>query len=613
MVETALAKEIKREDAFAELLNVATYSSSSSNSSITLKVRCQELEVALSKFRTLFDEKLPDAGSMKVVSLLTLGESVLQVKTRYEANTKRGLQVKMRFHSVCQSLNNHSNILKMLPHGEKYTSLICGSLETIVKASVNHEEVGEHFATARNDIDTAVAEAQRELKSSPDPFLLDLGIQMCCKILEFVTFFFSWYTKKGSRRLLASFNENLSKDYKPYLEDTQKILDFMRWGYQLCVGKAQMAKVEQYHAEVKSFQQQQSWSRNEEQWTFLNQVHETHNLLMHEKMHQILANIPQLMNMPNQQSGKGIRQILSREAEKFVADRNEYQGANNTMSLKLNVIDSPERVGASSISSVLRTKRAVDEASRVLDPFFDYGHMRSEALNLDCFIEADVVQTLQTWNSQTKSSILGIFGPATISQDCSTMLMTIKYVEAARAAGVPCVSYFCERSAKPPPAGRAPQTIGAVALLYALIKQLVLHLPLGMLEPAAITKDRFDELDGTLKAWPSALTIFRDLLKLAEPFLLLIVIYGIEMLDYEATQGRLVALIEELRAAMVVEEGAHSQKRLLKVLFATSGFSEVLKTSLKTDEICDMNRGSAAHSPGQSRKGRQSMGGVVFD
>jgi hypothetical protein len=93
----------------------------------------------------------------------------------------------------------------------------------------------------------------------------------------------------------------------------------------------------------------------------------------------------------------------------------------------------------------------------VLDPFYEYIHIHAALPKMDCFIEVVVVQRLQACNLQMKSSVLGIFGRATLSQESLARSMTLHYVQAARTAGIPWMSYFKEKSSKTPPAGRSNQ------------------------------------------------------------------------------------------------------------------------------------------------------------
>jgi hypothetical protein len=477
--------------------------------------------------------------------------------------------------------------------------------------------VGEQFAIAWKEIDRTVAATKRELTEFPEPFLLELGVELCCKILEFVTFFFSWYTQKGHKRFLASFNEGLSKSYQLILDEVRQISNFMQRGYQLCAtraGRYEGPSLEIFFKEVEKFQQKDRWSRNEEQWAIQHRVREEQNRIMRQETQAFLASMSQqLAEMCNQPCGKGIKQILSREADRFVATRNENRAIDAAASAPADLAQSSiKELEKSSVATCLTTKSQVEEASRILDPFFSYGHMHATSSQTSCFVETDVVQRMQTWNSETTSSILGIFGPATISQGCPARLLTSNYVQAANAAGIPCISFFCERTSDTPAANRAPQTIGTVAMLYALMKQLILYLPPEWATAIPITKDDFKGLDGKLKTWPLALSIFRKLLDLAEPPLLLVVIYGLQSLNHAATKPRLEAFLQVLRDAMSCDSAISGRSRTLKALLVTSGISEFLTAVLKVAEICDMNRGSAARSPGQARKGRQSMGGMTF-
>ncbi|KAH3997843.1 hypothetical protein HBI81_114510 [Parastagonospora nodorum] len=502
-------------------------------------------------------------------------------------------------------------MLKILPQGDMYTSLLSGSVETIVQASVNHEQVGEHFAVAWKEIDRIVAATRRELTEFPAPFLLELGIELCCKILEFVTFFFSWYTQKGHKRFLASFNEGLSKDYQPILDEVRQISSFMQRGFQLCMAKnerRQGINFARYFHEVEQFQQKDRWSRDEEQWKMQHRAQEAYNKILSEETRNHLANMSQqLENMLIERCGKGIKQILSREAYHFVAEGYDNGPTHATTSLLVSIeeehqVESQPPQDSTSVS----TKAELNKASRVLDPFFDYKHIDASTPNIECFIELEVVQRLQYWNSDISSSILGICGPASISQDGPARLMASNYVRAAHAAGIPCISFFCEKSAQVPPENRARETIGTVAMMYALIKQLILYLPPEWSEAAVMVKDDFEALDGTLATWTEALSVFRKLLDLSKPPVLLIVIYGLQELDHNATKARLGLFLDLLRDVM------SDRSRIVKALLVTAGISEVVYTGLGVDEICDMNRGSAAHSPGRARKGRASMGGVKF-
>jgi len=443
------------------------------------------------------------------------------------------------------------------------------------------------------------------LTEFPEPFLLELGVELCCKILEFVTSFFSWYTQKGHKRFLASFNEGLSKDYQPILDEVRQISSFMQRGFQLCMVKNERRnsiKFERYFKEVERFQQKNKWSRDEEQWKMQHRAQEAYNKLLSEETRNYLATMSQqLAKMLVEPCGK------SREADRFVAQGYDNGPTDGTTSSLVSIEEEhPRERQCPREPNRLSTKAELDKASRVLDPFFDYNHIDAATPNIDSFIEVEVVQRLQSWNTDISSSILGICGPDSISQDGPARLVTLNFVRAAHAAGIPCISFFCEKSAEDPPENRARETIGTVAMLYALIQQLIMYLPLEWSEAAAVDKDDFEALGGTLATWVEALSVFRKLLGLSKPPVLLIVIYGLQDLDHNATKARLGLFLDLLRDVM------SGRSRIVKALLVTAGISEVVYTGLEVDEMCDVNRGSVAHSPGRARKGRASMGGVKF-
>ncbi|KAH7378243.1 hypothetical protein BKA66DRAFT_466879 [Pyrenochaeta sp. MPI-SDFR-AT-0127] len=611
IIEGALQNEVDLEDEIAGLLRLAT---ASQHNSASLTARYQELEAALGKFQNAFQDKHLEVGELPALSWSSLTHRISQLKTQYDGKAKKNFQgqAKRKFHSVCETINNHSNVLKMLPHGDKYTSLICGSLETIIKASVNHEQVGEDFTVAWKEIDKVVAATKRELLEYPQPFLLELSVELCCKILEFVTFFFSWYTQKGHKRFLASLNENLAKEYQPHLDEIRTISSFIQRGVQFSMardGREQAQERERYFREVQEFHQRENWRRNEEQWELLHRACDEHYHRLHDKMEQYLANMSQRLGiMFDQPPGKGIKQILNHEANRFVAAANKDRQIGATRALAVEINEDLEDMQGSAVTIDAPSRADVDSASKILDPFFNYDQVHPVASGLDCFIEAEAIQRLQTWNSHTTSSILGIFGPVAFSSDNAARLLASNYVHAAKAAGIPCISYFCALSLEMPPRNRTRETIGTVALLYALVKQLIRYLPLT----SSMTGDRFESLDGTFRTWPLALSLFHDLLVSVDVPILLIVVYGLEVLDHTATRARLTAILKELRGAMSDGAAIGHQRTVFKVLFATSGLSHILDEGLEVAEIYDMNGGRAAHSPGQAKKGRQSMNGVLF-
>lgn len=256
------------------------------------------------------------------------------------------------------------------------------------------------------------------------------------------------------------------------------------------------------------------------------------------------------------------------------------------------------------------SKAIIEEASTILDSYFSYDHILVTNPETITFAEIDVVQRLQTWTMQAQSSIMGLFGPASISALSSSQLIASNYIRAPRASGIACLSYFCELADTEPPKGRLRETIGAVSLTYALIKQTVQHLPDSWPSKHQAAPDELlSKLDGTLRTKAIALRLLEELIEIAKPPLLLIVVHGFEMLEHEVTIGYLQALLEVFRT---IVRRVEDPQQVVKVLFTTCGVSHVLSSGFSTDEIMDNSHGDAARSPGHARKGRQELSGVSF-
>lgn len=446
---------------------------------------------------------------------------------------------------------------------------------------------------------------------------MDLSVQLCCHIINFLAFPLKWYTQKRRSRLLASFNENLSEQYQGQIKEIRRISDNIRRGVHYC-SEAEIKGVARKVPELVSYfndvvlsLQRDLQKREEERWGLFQQAIEEQNRRMREEPQDLFAKMSQLLTKkPENELGEPMKQMLDREAYNFAAGIREVPMKDKDHSRP--IIPSGDRTTQSiqlNQASVFHSKIEIQEASMILRPFFDFDRISPPSVDENIYIEGEAVQRLQTWTAQTSSSFLGIFGPVSHSDKNTAELLVLNYIRAAKGAGIPCVSYFCTITHESPPPGRTRETVGLVALLYGLLTQLILHLPLQLPETPIIEREKVEALDGTLRTWHIALPFFRNLLTLIEPPYLLIAIHGLELLEHEATAPYLESFLDALRQSnrMDTRDGPR-----LKVLIATSGMSQTLGERLREEEICDISRGSAARKPGQARKGRQNMGEVDF-
>jgi hypothetical protein len=475
---------------------------------------------------------------------------------------------------------------------------------------VNHEQIGEDFAAALEEIDEIVADVREELALYQADHIKDQSIRLCCRILSFISFPLTWYSQKKRKRLFASFNENLSAEYKTHIQEIRRISDHIRRGVQLCTAREvrSILGLVKYHHNSQELYQRENWRMHNKDWQMFHSAIEEHNRTMQRNGQQFLTNMSQqLGGMFGNNIGQPMKNILDREAEVFVNGKRELPSNRATSTSSGENTPEPETRSSSPSST---TREDVEKASEILNPFFEFDQIAVTGSDINNFVETEAIQRLQVWTEQNVPGILGIFGPPSLSYDSSARLLASNYVKAAKDIGIPCISYFCSTQTDDPPEGRLRETIGLVSLLYGLIKQLMLFLPIHMdAQASSLMVQQFELLDGTLHTWRETLSLFNTLLGTIEPPYLIIVIHGIELLEHAATNEYIIELVEVFRRITMRHE---SDGKIFKILFTTSGLSQVLATELEDEEVSDLNRGGAAHSPGQAKKGRTSMGNISY-
>lgn len=146
-----------------------------------------------------------------------------------------------------------------------------------------------------------------------------------------------------------------------------------------------------------------------------------------------------------------------------------------------------------------------------------------------------------------------------------------KIIKLTEAAGLPVLSYFC-RTVWQDQNDETVEHVAAVALLYALIRQLV-ELQLPRFDTMVdLSEERFGLLDGSLDTWNMGLALLKDLITLL-PRTTFCIIDGLHWLDDQGTETALEQLVECLR------------DEKLRVLFTTTGRAGCLMGCLDPDEI----------------------------
>lgn len=147
-----------------------------------------------------------------------------------------------------------------------------------------------------------------------------------------------------------------------------------------------------------------------------------------------------------------------------------------------------------------------------------------------------------------------------------------------------------------------------ISTIYRLIKRLAEHLDVVEGEYLDFDYMRIQELDGTLKTWDEALSIFSSLLDYAPPSLY-VIIDGIERLEnMDGNEKYVSSLLRLLLDRVTREVLCNGIGKQLKVLLTTTGsISSLNQLDDKELRTVTLNRQSTKGRPGDSRLGRSQI------
>lgn len=188
----------------------------------------------------------------------------------------------------------------------------------------------------------------------------------------------------------------------------------------------------------------------------------------------------------------------------------------------------------------------------------------------DLSVHIGIFDRIQQWNAAKTSQCLWIQGPFQASTPSHFTLLNTYVLATAERASIPTISYFCEPGAD------------MVKMVYSLILQLVALIPDDFRSDLDFTSARFDALAGTTDSLSDAIHLFKDLLSVG-PYLLFILIDGLQVLDTASNAGPLTNLVQAVRD---FGKEARDSSRTLKTLFTTDGFVEAL-TALRGNQRLD--------------------------
>ena len=244
-------------------------------------------------------------------------------------------------------------------------------------------------------------------------------------------------------------------------------------------------------------------------------------------------------------------------------------GANSPLARSREISPMPDP--PNEVDEFYRKKQIELTAHRLLQRNTQQEHVQTMVAQAeDLSIHIGIFDRIQQWNAAKTSQCLWVQGPFQVPTPSHYTLLNTYVLATAERASIPAISFFCE-----------PGT-DMVKMIYSLILQIVALIPDDFSSDLDFTSARFDALAGTADSLSDAIQLFKDLLSVG-PYLLFILIDGLQVLDTASNAGPLTKLIQAVRD---FGEEATNSSRTLKILFTTDGFVEAL-TLLRGNQRLD--------------------------
>ncbi|EXU98462.1 hypothetical protein X797_008409 [Metarhizium robertsii] len=465
------------------------------------------------------------------------------------------------FHKFCGTLDSHSSLLKLLPEGNEYVSIFTGTLNAVIKASVNHERIAEGVSEALSSISENITECKAELEIFHTMDMLERVAELYAHVFLLLSSIMDYLAKKSVMRLIDSFNESLCKKFQNEIKQINAKSAVMRniaaRGSRAEL-RATRLMVEDLGRDVRIGLEGEARNRAEMK-NFASLVDRELQRAERERQ-EVRQLVVRLTSM------------LQQDAMDWMTGQGALRGTSPSRGLTLpgmSLLTTPSILSAMP-STNKWTAEQVAVNSAHLEDFFHRDRVRLPYdLSAAVMIPPETLKQLTDWTASRSPRLLWIEGPHIEADDMENMVTKIaaKFVDLASQCRVPIVSYFCElRRGEPLRPGQSRETQGAIAVASALLRQMIeLLLPRFEAE-MDLSEARFRPFDGTVGSWDESMAVIRELTELM-PDEVFCVIDGLHWLDDTSAEKYLKELIHLLRgsrAACLREELSVSETLVLE-------------------------------------------------
>ncbi|KAI9886312.1 MAG: hypothetical protein M1823_001869 [Watsoniomyces obsoletus] len=544
--------------------------------------------------------------SLEASTLKDLTDAVDEARSKWQENKRLadGKAQKL-FHKTCETLDSHRGMFKMFPSEDKYVTVLSGSLQMLVKASVNHVDYGERLSDKLEEIS-----ARMELATSPImhrvtgsyDMLKGYVASLYAAFFGFLRQAMTWYTSGTWKRIRTSFNENIIKQLDRGVEliriRSDRIINIAKtrgladgWETRQMVEDTNMAVYETREIVHQLLaNQQQTWQnaptgRVEHQdpqvADYIRRIGDAvfTQLTQHsrdDRTKQIL-----LQHIEDASKPELIRKLSTTIVNAIVQQDQAKQSSKEEQSLLLqqpSTSDQEKVTPSISVDDVLGLLERLDRYI-IGEPgaSFIQKHPTGSASEA-------VLSKLREWSTASTSQLLWLACPQELVVPSALSAVAGSLILSSMSLDIPTISHICNRGpyqTSMSGSDESPEEAGLIGLVYSLIRQMlviVVNQVQGSDQELVRFHHQLAQLDGSMRTWNIAMQLLSGLFGTSPP-LMLCVIDGLNILDYGSAAARCYEFLEKFW------EPFTRPNKVLKVLHTTSGHSKNMMHQIPRDFI----------------------------
>ncbi|KAL6238660.1 hypothetical protein BDW75DRAFT_5045 [Aspergillus navahoensis] len=496
------------------------------------------------------------------------------------------------------TFGSHAMPLKALPSHQFYSSLLYGTLQTIIKASSKYPRVMDGVMEALVKVNQSIClpEWSEPLHITND--LIPALANFYSHLFFFLGELMDWYARRFKCRLLQSLHEDIYLDFCNLVESVQSSAGgfthaFVGAGALNDNGCARPDTMMQ-HPDLYLWENarlSQLGRRN------IERRYAAQNALTRLLIWEIQRSAEQRSKLKDRR-GQLLVHVFDTASQHL-----RPNGQQNSAMVCLTTAS-----GQDLLISATPTENQKHKYTRVelqlgsahLQDYFNNDDQLASYEPTDVMVEEDVLEALKRWSTDTYSQILAVGSVPDSTGASPFALISACYANLARNAKSPVIAHSCSL----PLTTEDGMTLfqqGLIALVYSLIRQLLEYLPpvVNGSSTHTVKAENFAHLDGTLASWQEVLSLIDTLLYYAPP-LLICVVDGLDRLQDPSTDKYIRSLVRVFmhHTQQSFDSTSGRQNVLLKILFTVTGRLEPLletlsENSLTLTESCGTERSTS--------------------